>query len=161
MTGRAESVDAFLQAVAARLPGPTKPRAEILAELRDGLLEAVADDERAGVGHDEAVQRALRRFGDPPALAQAFWPELAAARARRSALALFATARIVAALWIAAARERGINQGGHLFDSSLAHAAAALLIAAAISAGALTLLTTGPLRGFTSLQPHRCSALQQ
>jgi hypothetical protein len=143
MNPAARSVDAFLQALAARLPGPAKLRAEILAELQDGLLQAVDDNQAAGAETDKAVQLALAQFGDGATLARSFWPELAAARARRIVLALFATAPIVAALWLAAARSRGIARTGGLFDSTSAHALAAVLIAAAVCAGIGTIAATG------------------
>lgn len=143
MNPSASSVDGFLAALADRLPGPAKLRAAILAELEDGLLQAVEDNQAAGAETDEAVQLALARFGDASTLARSFWPELATARARRVVVALFATAPIVAALWLAAARSRGIARTGGLFDSSSVHSVAALLIVASVCAGVGTIAATG------------------
>ena len=100
------------------------------------------------MGHGEAVQLALRQFGDARTLAASFWPEMAAAQARRVVLALFATGPIVAALWASAARSRGSASESGLFDGGQAHLAAALLVAAAISCGIWTIVATGPA-------PHR------
>jgi hypothetical protein len=117
-------------------------RAQILAELHDGLLHAIDDDQRAGIPHDEATELAMRRFGDPRTLANAFLPELAAARARRLAVMLLATVPFVGGAWVAAARSRGVaNQG--LFDSPAAHLTAALLALAVVGAGLWTIAATG------------------
>lgn len=139
---RSDPIDSLVSAIGARLPGPARPREDILAELSDGLLEAVEANERNGLGHSEATQLALRQFGDAPSLAASFWPEMAAARARRMVLALFATGPIVAALWASAARSRGPGSESGLFDGGQAHLAAALLVAAAIGCGIWTIVAT-------------------
>jgi hypothetical protein len=138
----ADPIEGLISAVAVRLPGPSRPRAQILAELRDGLLEAAEASERSGLERPEAVRLALDQFGDARTLAASFWPELAAARARRLVIALLATAPIVAALWVSAARSR-MPATGRLFDGSLTHAAAALLVGGVIACGVATIAATG------------------
>jgi hypothetical protein len=138
-----DPIETLLQAIGARLPGPARSRAEILAELRDGLLEVAEANQRRGVGQGEAVRLAVRQFGDARTLAAAFWPEMAAARARRVVLALFASGPIVAALWVFAARSRGLGSESGVFDSSLSHVAAALLLAATIGCGLWTIVAAG------------------
>jgi hypothetical protein len=147
---RSNAIDSLLSAIGARLPGPARPREDILAELRDGLVETVEANERKGLGHYEAVQLALRQFGDADTLAASLWPEMAAARARRTVLALFAAGPIVAALWASAARSRGPGSESGLFDSGLSHFAVALLIVATIGCGLWTIVATGR----TSHWPH-------
>jgi hypothetical protein len=151
---RSEPIESLLGAIGARLPGPARPRDEILAELRDGLLEAAEANHREGLGYDESVQLALRQFGDAPTLAAAFWPEMAAARARRVVLTLFATGPIVAALWASAARSRGLGSETGLFDSGATHLAAGLLVAAAISCGIWTIVATGFMAQWLRVAPQ-------
>jgi hypothetical protein len=106
------------------------------------------------MAHGEAVQLALRQFGDPRTLAASFWPEMAAAQARRVVLALFATGPIVAALWASAARSRGSASESGLFDGGQAHLVAALLVAAAISCGIWTIVATGPVPHSPRIAPQ-------
>jgi hypothetical protein len=80
-----DSIDAFLQAVAARLPGPTRSRGDILAELRDGLIEAANANQRAGLRGEQAVRLAVQKFGSPQDLADSLCPEIASAQGRRIA----------------------------------------------------------------------------
>jgi hypothetical protein len=107
-----------------------------------------------GFGHGEAVQLALRQFGDARTIAASFWAEMAAARARRVVLALFATGPIVAALWASAARTRGPGSESGLFDGGQAHLAAALLVVAAIGCGTWTILATGRIRRGPQIGPQ-------
>jgi hypothetical protein len=150
---RGDLIDNWLGEIGSRLPGPAGPRAEILAELRDGLLEAAEANRREGRGRGEALELALRQFGDLPALAASFWPEMAAARARQVVLVLFATGPIVAALWVSALRSRGPGSAEGLFDSGPAHVAAALLIAMAIGCGIWTLVATGRATRWLDMEP--------
>ena len=145
MTGAARSdpIEALLQAIGSRLPGPARPRKEILAELRDGLLEVAEANQRRGLDHDEAAQLAVRQFGDAPTIAAAFWPEMAAGRARRVVFGLFVTGPIVVALWVWAARSRSLVSESGAFDSSLSHVAAVLLISATIGCGIWAMIAAG------------------
>ncbi len=143
MSNSNDAVDAFLQAVGARLPGPMRVRGDILAELRDGLIEAADVNQRSGLPREQAVQLALQEFGDPRSLAKSLSPELVSAQGRRIAQALLGAAPIVASLWIVAARSRGTGDVRRLFDSPADHIAAAIIIAALIACGTWTFLTTG------------------
>jgi len=154
MNDSAESIASFLQAVGARLPGPRRHRAAILAELDDGLLEAIESNQRAGLERAKAVGLALREFGDAESLAASFRPELMIARGRRTALALLGAAPVVVVLWIAAARSRDSRGLSRLFDSPVDHLAAALLITAVIASGIWTIATTGRASRWLSLPPH-------
>jgi hypothetical protein len=92
----------WLAAVAGRLPGPARARRAAVAELRDGLLEGLAAHRARGLAPTPAARATLAEFGDPRQVAHAFAPELAAAHARRVALALARTGPLVGALWAAA-----------------------------------------------------------
>jgi HAAS len=158
MNSTADSVESFLSALAAQLPGPSKDRAAILAELNDGLLEATKSYQRAGLDRAQAIELALREFGDPQILAGSFRPELLVTRGRRSALTLLTAAPIVLALWIAAARTRAATQASRLFDSPTDHITAALLLLAFTATGMGALLMSGRLTRWLAL-PARASAM--
>jgi hypothetical protein len=96
-------VDAWMAAVAARLPGPARARRAILAELQDGLLVAVAAGRERGLPAAQAARDALREFGDPGLVAAAFRPELAVAQARGVALGLIRSGPLVGLVWGGAA----------------------------------------------------------
>jgi hypothetical protein len=149
---RGDPIDNWLGQVGSRLPGPAGPRKQILAELRDGLLEAAEANRRRG--RPDAIELALRQFGDAPALAACFWPEMAAARARQVVLVLFATGPVVAALWVSALRSRGPRSAEALFDSGQAHVAAALLVALVIGCGIWTLVATGRATRWLATAPQ-------
>lgn len=95
-------IDAYLATLATRLAGPRRARQAILAELRDGLLEAANTRLEQGLDPDQAARSALAEFGNPTTVATAFTPELAGVQARRAALALTRTGPLVGLLWIAA-----------------------------------------------------------
>jgi len=59
------TVESYLAAVAARLPGSGRARTAIVAELRAGLLDAIDAYQDAGLAPDEAMAVAIREFGDP------------------------------------------------------------------------------------------------
>ncbi|HET6866751.1 MAG TPA: permease prefix domain 1-containing protein [Solirubrobacteraceae bacterium] len=138
-----EIIEAFLHAVDARLPGPTRSRADILAELKDGLIEAADANQRSGLPGEQAVRLAVQEFGSPQVLADSLCPELASALGRRNARVLLAGAPLVASLWIVAARSRGARTVGGLFDSPADHVAAAIIIAALFACAIWTFMTTG------------------
>jgi hypothetical protein len=95
-------VEAWLVELAAGLRGPARARAPVVAELRDGLLEAVDSYRADGLAPAEAARAAVREFGEPAAIATEFVAELAAREARRIALALIGTGPLVGLLWGAA-----------------------------------------------------------
>src|SRR6204780_316158 len=132
VTGRPgrQLVEDYLAEVGARLPGPARERASILAELRGGLLDTVDAHRDAGVSaagtaaaaHASAdtatadataahaaadtaadVAAAIEEFGDPGLVAAAFGPGLAPGQARRVALTLLVTGPLVGLLWATAA----------------------------------------------------------
>jgi len=146
-------ISVYLAEVTAGLTGPARTRSGIVAELRGGLLDAAAAYESAGLSPPEAEAAAIADFGDSRQVAEAFRPELAARRARRTAVRLIGTAPLVAALWAAAALTSRIGAGNGspwrwtgLPEASRA-AVPAIAIAVAISAATalLTVAATGRL----------------
>jgi hypothetical protein len=91
---------AYLTEVAAGLQGPRSRRAQILAELHDGLDEAIADQARDGLAPDQAADAALDGFGTPAEVAAAFAGELAIAYARRALAWFVVTGPLVGVWWL-------------------------------------------------------------
>jgi hypothetical protein len=99
----AQPIESYLAQVTAALPGPA--RADIVAELRDGLLDATDAHVSAGLAPPAAAQAAVAEFGHPAQVAAAFRPGLAASQARHVAATLLATGLA----WAAAARASHIG----------------------------------------------------
>ncbi|MGD0064785.1 MAG: permease prefix domain 1-containing protein [Streptosporangiaceae bacterium] len=106
-------VEDYLAAVGARLPGPARERAGIIAELRGGLLDAADAHRDAGLAAPGAAAAAIGEFGDPGRIAAAFGPGLALTQARRVALTLLVTGPMVGLLWGTAATASHIG-GRHV-----------------------------------------------
>jgi hypothetical protein len=102
-TAAVPAVDRYLAEITARLPGPARAHAGIVAELRSGLLDAADRHLAAGLAPAQAVQAAIREFGPPAPIADGFRAEIAASHARRVAMALLATGPLVGLLWIVTA----------------------------------------------------------
>jgi hypothetical protein len=101
--GAGPAVEGYLAEVTARLPGPARVPAGIVAELRSGLLDAADAHRSAGLPPAQAALAAIREFGDPAQVAAGFGAEIAASQARRVAVALLVTGPLVGLLWIATA----------------------------------------------------------
>jgi hypothetical protein len=97
------AVERYLAEVTARLPGSPRTHSGIAAELRSGLLDATDSHRSAGLPPAEAVQAAIREFGDPIRIAEDFRGEVAAGLARRVAVAVLVTGPLVGLLWVATA----------------------------------------------------------
>ena len=101
--GCPEEIERYLAGVTGRLPGPRKAQSGIVAELRSGLLDATDSYQAAGLPPAEAVQAAIREFGDPGLVADGFLTEIAASQARRVAMVLLVSGPLVGLLWLASA----------------------------------------------------------
>ena len=101
--GAGPAIGTYLAEVAARLPGPPRTRAGIVAELRSGLLDAADAYQSAGLTPAQAAAAAAAEFGDPGQVADGFRAEIAAHQARRVASALLVTGPLVGLLWIVTA----------------------------------------------------------
>jgi hypothetical protein len=92
------AVDAYVLDVVTNLRGPRRMRTAIAEELRDHLLEAIAD-----VNHDDGEKAALiatRRLGDPAVLARDVQPTLTRRHSRQASLALLLTAGGLSLMWL-------------------------------------------------------------
>ena len=101
--GSSLAVESYLAEIAAHLPGPARSHAEIVAELRSGLLDAADAHRFAGLPPAQADQAAISEFGAPGQVADGFRAEIAARQARRLSAGLVAAGPLVGLLWIAAA----------------------------------------------------------
>ncbi|GAA1811197.1 hypothetical protein GCM10009835_33280 [Planosporangium flavigriseum] len=79
-------IDEYVAGLSRRLTGPRRAKVDLLAEVRDGLVDAAEAYADAGLPPSEAVARALADFGDHRQLAADYQAELAAAQGRRTAL---------------------------------------------------------------------------
>jgi hypothetical protein len=100
----AAPIEDYLAEVAAALPGAPKIRADIVAELRSGLLDAVDAHLAAGLSTEAASLAAVAEFGDSRTATALLAPECAALQARRLSVSLAATAAPIGALWAFAAQ---------------------------------------------------------
>src|ERR1039457_6416550 len=87
-TDAGPAVERYLAEVAARLPGPARAYGGIVGELRSGLLDAADAYQSSGVPPAQATGAAIREFGDPAQIADAFRDEIAASQSRRVVVAL-------------------------------------------------------------------------
>ncbi|SCL35089.1 hypothetical protein GA0070624_5165 [Micromonospora rhizosphaerae] len=135
-------LEAYLSDLAARLHGPRRRREQILAELRDGLENAISDHTTAGLPEDDAVTAAITQFGTPQAVADAFAGELATAYARRTIAWYIATGPLVGIWWLLLLQPHPWRTG---LIALLAAIPAIPLIIIAIATAAGTIATTGRL----------------
>jgi HAAS len=153
MTTAEPRLAAYLTEVAARLHGPRRQRARILAELHDGLGEAVADHARDGLTPDQAADAAIDQFGTPAEVAAAFAGELAITYARRTLAWFVVTGPLVGIWWLLLLRP----QPWHTGPVALLAAIPVLpVIGVAIATAMGTFATTGRLmRWLPEATPRR------
>jgi hypothetical protein len=146
-------VDAYLGELAHLLRGPRRRRAQILAELRDGLDHAIADHTAGGRTEGQAVASAIHRSGTPQAVADAFAGELATAHARHTIAWYIATGPLVGVWWLLLLQPHPWRTG---LLALLAAIPVIPLIAIAIASAAGTFATTGRLiRWLPEASPDR------
>jgi len=141
MSGRVR-VDAYLGEIAVHLHGPHRRRARIVAELREGLDQAIADQIAAGLPTEKAETVALARFGTPVVVADAFADELTIAHARRVLAWFVATGPLVGIWWLLLLHP----VPWHGSPTALIAAIPVVpLVVAGIAVAAITFATTGRL----------------
>lgn len=84
-------IEEYVQGMAARLVGPAKAKADLLAEARDGLVDAAEAHVRAGLAAEPAAHRALAEFGAYRSVLPGYQAELAASQGRRTATLVVVT----------------------------------------------------------------------
>jgi hypothetical protein len=146
-------VEAYLSDLAHLLRGPRRRRARILAEIRDGLDQAIADHTTDGRTEDQAVSSAIDDFGTPQAVADAFAGELATGYARHTIAWYIATGPLVGIWWLLLLQPHPWRTG---LLALLVAIPVIPLIAVAIATAAGTFATTGRLiRWLPEASPHR------
>ncbi|MFI5891095.1 permease prefix domain 1-containing protein [Actinoplanes sp. NPDC051513] len=136
------SVRIYLDQVAAGLRGPRRARSRILAELRDGLDQAVADRTARGEPTGQAAATAIAEFGGPGMVAAAFSGELATAYSRRALTMFVVTGPLVGIWWFLLLRPDPWRTG---VAALIAAIPVVPLIVAGLATAAGTLATTGRL----------------
>src|SRR5947209_17350094 len=63
-----DRIDQYVEQVCRSIGGPRAMRQHVRQELREHLLDAVAQHRAAGLPEDKAVERALEEFGQPEEL---------------------------------------------------------------------------------------------
>jgi len=134
------SPDDYASALARGLRGPIRLRRRMVAEMRDGLADAVAAYTGQGMPPERAMACAVREFGTPDEVAPAVQAELTIAQTRHTARAITVTLPLLVACWWL------VPAGGHAWAGAMSGAAAVVGVAVAVvAAGAYA--TTGALSG--------------
>jgi hypothetical protein len=151
-----DAVEQYLADVAARLRGPRAARTRIVAELRDGLTEAIEAHLVRGMSPGTSVTTAIDEFGTPATVAGSFAGELATASARRTIAAFLLTGPCVGVWWLLLLHPAPWRTG---IVALLAAIPALPLIVLAVATAAGTFATTGRLiRWLPETNPARALA---
>lgn len=138
-------IEQYARALGAHLVGPRRARSAVVAEIRDGLLEAVDARVQDGMPRVRAVDVAMEELGDPGTLAAAFDAELAGVQSRRVAARLLCSGPLIGSLWATA-----LVLGGTVRDLQAGawlpgRIGLGLLVAGAVIAAVLAVAATGRL----------------
>ncbi|SCL31277.1 hypothetical protein GA0074692_3082 [Micromonospora pallida] len=92
-------IETYVAELDKTLRGPRATKADLLAEARDGLLDAAEAYEDAGLDRRDAERRAVAEFGPIPEIAPDYQTELGLAQGRRTALLIFFVLAAQPVLW--------------------------------------------------------------
>ena len=151
----------YLTELAAGLAGSRRARAAILAELTDGLIQAVDGYVSGGMDPGPAARAAVAEFGDPGDLARLLVAEQAGGAAHRVGLGLVLTGPVVGGVWLLAWMSRGglgwLDQVGELLSR---YPVFALVFGLGVPAAVLAAMAgAGPLMRRLGLAPRRVAGL--
>jgi HAAS len=135
-------LERYVTELSARLRGPRGTRTRVLAEIHDGLTEAIDAHLADGRPPDAAASAAIAEFGDPATVARSFAAELATASARRTIATFIATGPLVGIWWLLLLHPAPWRSG---VLAALIAIPALPLVALAIATAAGTFATTGRL----------------
>jgi len=93
------AIDDFVAALGRRLRGPRRLKRDLLAEARDGLIDAAEALEAAGLGRAEAERRAVAEFGEVAEVAPGYRAELTARQGRHTAALVFLSVPATTLMW--------------------------------------------------------------
>ncbi|MEO3818215.1 permease prefix domain 1-containing protein [Plantactinospora sp. B24E8] len=91
-----DAIDDYVSTVGAELRGSARLRADMLAEIRDALVDASESHQAAGLAGQEAEEQAVREFGSARRIAAGLQEVLAVAHGRRTALVFLAVVGVQA-----------------------------------------------------------------
>ncbi|AXB47669.1 permease prefix domain 1-containing protein [Amycolatopsis albispora] len=131
-----DPVEEYAAALSAALSGPARAKARLVAEIRDGLADAVAEHTADGVSRPRAVELALREFGTVDELVPSCQRELTIGQTRATARVVAVTVPALIVCWLV------VWTGHDLPETAQVLAAVAVV---AVLAAAVTLVTTGAL----------------
>ncbi|MFE6906547.1 permease prefix domain 1-containing protein [Streptomyces erythrochromogenes] len=97
--GGADPIEAHVAELAAVLRGAEREKERMLAELREGLLDAAAELAPGGEPGHEAAREAVRRFGSVAELAPDFQRELTVVQARHTSRRILLLAPLLLPCW--------------------------------------------------------------
>jgi hypothetical protein len=154
---REQAIDDYIDQVMAPLSGSRRMRADIAAELRTGLLDAVDASTQAGLSKAEATAAAIEDFGAPEEVAASFRPELSVCQARRLSAVLVVGGSVIGLLWMHAAQASDVGSGrpsawAWLGAPPMPLVGAALAIA--VSTALVTMAVSGPLTRWLPDRPR-------
>ncbi|GGZ68284.1 permease prefix domain 1-containing protein [Streptomyces bluensis] len=92
-------IDRYVAELDKALRGPRAVKADMLAEARDGLVDAAEAYEESGLDRTSAEQRAVADFGPVDIIAPEYQPELALAEGRRTALLICVVLTVQPVAW--------------------------------------------------------------
>ncbi|GAB2879681.1 permease prefix domain 1-containing protein [Streptomyces mayteni] len=141
---RVDPLDAYVAELSAALHGPTRAKARLLAEIRDGLADTVAAHARGGEPRRPAFDAALHEFGTPEELAPSCQRELTVAQVRHTAGTVALTAPLLLAGWLLSWHAGGADGWLPRTAQLLAGCLTVVAVLAALPAVA-ALAATGPL----------------
>ncbi|MFD5569712.1 permease prefix domain 1-containing protein [Streptomyces cadmiisoli] len=145
VTPQTDPIDDYVSALAAALHGPERTKARMVAEVREGLTDAVSERTRAGLTYQHAADEAVQEFGSADELVGSWQRELTIAQARHTARAVALTIPFVIACWFLV-RQAGTDQTWQLPRTAqllAVNLAGVSAVAALLSAA--TLAATGTL----------------
>jgi hypothetical protein len=151
-TDPAGEIAGYLADLDRRLRGPRRKRADIVAEIGDGLLAAADRHRDRGATPLAAARAALTQLGPPEAVVRAFAGELATARARHLLAALLLTGPLVGVWWLLLLTPAWPTHPTQLWA---AIPVLPLVGAAVVAAGAVLTTTGGHARRLPRLSPRR------
>ncbi|ASU81955.1 hypothetical protein CDO52_03415 [Nocardiopsis gilva YIM 90087] len=143
-----DPVEAHSAELAGALRGPTRAKARMVSEIRDGLADTVEAHALSGVPYPNAVRAAVREFGTPEELAPSCQRELTIAQVRSTARTVLLTVPLLAACWAGAWTAAAWRPSGAA--EALAANLAALAVLAALLAVAALAATGGLARRFSA-----------
>jgi hypothetical protein len=79
-------IEAYVTELDSALRGPRGVKADMIAEARDGLLDASEAYERGGLDPEDAQRRAIADFGPVPAIAPDYQTQLGLSQGRKTVL---------------------------------------------------------------------------